>query len=37
MKVKIVVGSDIAKETKLVTFVQGKSTSKTINQIKKGL
>ncbi len=34
---KDIVGSDIAKETKLVTFVQGKSTSKTINKIKKGL
>ncbi len=32
---KKVVGSDIAKETKLVTFVNGKSTTKTIEKIKK--
>ncbi|HIP55823.1 MAG TPA: D-glycero-beta-D-manno-heptose-7-phosphate kinase [Arcobacter sp.] len=30
-----VVGSDIAKELKLVTFIDGKSTTKTIEQIKK--
>lgn len=30
---KCVVGSDIAKETKLVEFVQGKSTTQTINKI----
>ena len=30
---KEVVGSDIAKETKLVTFVDGKSTSRTIDKI----
>jgi len=29
-----VVGSDIAKELKLVTFIDGKSTTKTIEQIK---
>ena len=29
-----VVGSDIAKEVKLVTFIDGKSTTKTINQIQ---
>lgn len=33
---KEVVGSDIAKETKLVTFVDGKSTTKTIEKIQKG-
>jgi len=32
---KEVVGSDIAKETKLVTFVDGKSTTKTIEKIQK--
>ncbi|RXK07747.1 bifunctional heptose 7-phosphate kinase/heptose 1-phosphate adenyltransferase [Halarcobacter ebronensis] len=32
---KEVVGSDIAKQTKLVTFVDGKSTTKTIEKIKK--
>ncbi|MEA3314596.1 MAG: D-glycero-beta-D-manno-heptose-7-phosphate kinase [Campylobacterota bacterium] len=30
---KVVVGSDIAKEVKLVTFVDGKSTTKTIEKI----
>jgi D-beta-D-heptose 7-phosphate kinase/D-beta-D-heptose 1-phosphate adenosyltransferase len=30
---KCVVGSDIAKETKLVEFVNGKSTTNTINKI----
>ncbi len=32
---KEVVGSDIAKQTKLVTFVDGKSTTKTIEKIQK--
>jgi len=32
---KEVVGSDIAKELKLVTFIDGKSTTKTIEQINK--
>ncbi len=32
-EVKTVVGSDIAKETKLVEFVNGKSTTNTINKI----
>jgi len=32
---KNVVGSDIAKEVKLVTFIDGKSTTKTIDKIKK--
>ncbi len=32
---KIVVGSDIANETKLVEFVNGKSTTKTIEKIKR--
>ncbi len=32
---KEVVGSDIAKETKLVTFVNGRSTTKTIEKIQK--
>lgn len=32
---KEVVGSDIAKETKLVEFVDGKSTTRTIEKIKK--
>ncbi|RXK12306.1 bifunctional heptose 7-phosphate kinase/heptose 1-phosphate adenyltransferase [Halarcobacter mediterraneus] len=32
---KEVVGSDIAKQTKLVEFVDGKSTTKTIEKIKK--
>lgn len=32
---KEVVGSDIAVETKLVTFVDGKSTTKTIEKIQK--
>jgi D-beta-D-heptose 7-phosphate kinase/D-beta-D-heptose 1-phosphate adenosyltransferase len=31
---KEVVGSDIAKEVKLVTFIDGRSTTKTINKIK---
>ena len=31
---KEVVGSDIAKEVKLVTFIEGRSTTKTINQIQ---
>ena len=31
---KIVVGSDIAKETRLVEFVEGKSTTKLIEKIK---
>ncbi len=31
---KKVVGSDIAKEVKLVTFIDGRSTTKTINKIK---
>ncbi len=33
-KGKEVVGSDIAKETKLVQFVDGKSTTKTIQRVK---
>ncbi len=33
---KEVVGSSIAKEVKLVQFVDGKSTTKTINKIKAG-
>ncbi|MEA3353777.1 MAG: D-glycero-beta-D-manno-heptose-7-phosphate kinase [Campylobacterota bacterium] len=32
---KEVVGSDIAKQTKLVTFIDGKSTTKTIEKIQK--
>jgi D-beta-D-heptose 7-phosphate kinase/D-beta-D-heptose 1-phosphate adenosyltransferase len=32
---KEVVGSDIAKQTKLVEFVQGKSTTTTIEKIKE--
>ncbi|XOB61299.1 D-glycero-beta-D-manno-heptose-7-phosphate kinase [Campylobacterota bacterium DY0563] len=32
---KEVIGSDIAKQTKLVTFVDGKSTTKTIEKIQK--
>ncbi len=32
---KVVVGSEIAKEVKLVDFVDGKSTSKTIEKIQK--
>ncbi len=32
---KEVVGSDIAKEVKLVQFIDGKSTTKTINKIKE--
>jgi len=32
---KEVVGSDIAEETKLVEFIDGKSTTKTIEKIKK--
>ncbi len=32
---KEVVGSDIAKETKLVTFVDGRSTTQTIQKIQK--
>ncbi len=32
---KVVIGSDIAKEVKLVQFVDGKSTSKTIERIRK--
>mgnify|MGYP001389590698 CR=1 FL=1 len=32
---KEVVGSDIAKEVKLVTFINGKSTTSTIEKIKK--
>ena len=32
---KEVVGSDIAKQTKLVTFINGKSTTKTIEKIQK--
>lgn len=32
---KEVVGSDIAKETKLVTFVNGRSTTKTIEKIQR--
>ena len=31
---KVVVGSDIAKEVKLVQFVDGKSTTKTIAKIQ---
>ncbi|NQY95004.1 MAG: hypothetical protein HRT43_12630, partial [Campylobacteraceae bacterium] len=31
---KVVVGSDIAKEVKLVEFVDGKSTTKTIGKIQ---
>jgi len=31
---KVVVGSDIAKEVKLVQFIDGKSTTKTIEKIK---
>lgn len=33
---KEVVGSDIAKETKLVEFINGKSTTSTIKKIRKG-
>ncbi len=32
---KVVVGSDIAKQTKLVEFVDGKSTTRTIEKIQK--
>lgn len=33
---KEVVGGDIAKEVKIINFVDGKSTTKTIQKIKKG-
>ncbi|VAY87047.1 ADP-heptose synthase / D-glycero-beta-D-manno-heptose 7-phosphate kinase [hydrothermal vent metagenome] len=36
-KDKKVVGSDIVREVKLVTFCKGKSTTQTIDTIKKGL
>jgi len=32
---KEVVGSDIAKEVKLVTFLEGKSTTSTIEKIQE--
>ena len=35
-KGKEVIGSNIAKETKLVQFVDGKSTTKTIEKTQSG-
>jgi D-beta-D-heptose 7-phosphate kinase/D-beta-D-heptose 1-phosphate adenosyltransferase len=35
-KNKEIIGSDIAKKVKLVQFIDGKSTTKTISQIQKG-